>query len=273
MEYRLLGDLVGTVSRRYAYRPSERQIGARSFSSSASTRNGGASLNHVEAAPWRSRPRQAAIRSTRDCSTKVRLAHRRLRRPVYIVRSDFGWIGRCLYSEWIRIDFAKDATFTESMPATPFWDHPIENLEEALTIRKQIAALQKKLSNLFGSDDQGPATKRGGRKAGKRTMSTEARERIAAAQRARWAKLKGTSATASKSATKSASASKRRGITPEGRARLAAAMKARRKGGVAPNAPASTPSKRRGGKRKISLEARARMAAAARRRWAKVKGK
>jgi hypothetical protein len=73
-------------------------------------------------------------------------------------------------------------------------------------------------------------------------MSAQARAKIAAAQRARWAKAKGRSGGASKAARKpKASAGKRKGgITPEGRARLAAAMRARwaerRKGGAAPNA-------------------------------------
>ena len=113
------------------------------------------------------------------------------------------------------------------MPQSSFWDHPIDKLEQALSIRKQIAALQDKLSKLFGSDGgktpkaKATASKRGG----KRTMSAEARERIAAAQRARWAKSKGATTVAPKAKAKSAPASKKKGITPEGRAKLAAAMK------------------------------------------------
>jgi len=68
-------------------------------------------------------------------------------------------------------------------------------------------------------------------------MSPEAREKIAAAQRARWAKAKGSSASGSSTA-------------------------------VVQSEPAS---KRRGAKRTISPEARARMAEAARQRWAKLK--
>ena len=67
-------------------------------------------------------------------------------------------------------------------------------------------------------------------------------------------------------------------MSPEGRARLAAAMKARwaarKKGGAALNAPAkpaaaAKPAKK--ARRNISPEARAKMAAAAKRRWANVK--
>src|SRR4051812_28523670 len=100
-------------------------------------------------------------------------------------------------------------------PTTSFWEHPIDKLEEALSIRKQIAALQDKLSGLFGSDDgeapKAKATGSTGKKGGKRTMSAEAKERIAAAQRARWAKSKGTTTAAPKAKEVSAPASKKKG--------------------------------------------------------------
>jgi hypothetical protein len=173
------------------------------------------------------------------------------------------------------------------MPAKSFWDHPIEKLEEALHLKKQIHALQSKLNGMFDSgkeEDSGKAGKknRGGRatssaaspqKIGaaqrarksvsptgfarpgakskvrrKGGMSPEGRERIAAAQRARWAKAKGGSSAPAR-ATKPAASSKpaknvrvgTRTHSPEVRARLAAAMKARwaaakRKGLPAPNA-------------------------------------
>ena len=124
--------------------------------------------------------------------------------------------------------------------STSFWDHPIDKLEEALSIRKQIAALQDKLSSLFGSDGSTSAKKTGtAEKSGKRTMSAEARERIAAAQRARWAKTKGTPLSTPK--LHESHQRKKKGLTPEGRAKLAAAMKARwaarKKGAPALNAP------------------------------------
>jgi hypothetical protein len=119
--------------------------------------------------------------------------------------------------------------------STSFWEHPIDKLEQALSIRRQIAALQDKLGSLFGGESEKPAAAKITRKRkGKRTMSPEARERIAAAQRARWAKSRG-----AKSVAKPATAVKARS-------------------GAKP-------------KRTISPEARAKMAAAAKRRWAKVK--
>jgi hypothetical protein len=119
--------------------------------------------------------------------------------------------------------------------STSFWDHPIDKLEAALSLRKQIAALQNKLSGLFGSDDKPPKGRSSASKAattspikrkGKRTMSPEARERIAAAQRARWAKTKGTSPAVAKAPAANATKKKRQ-LSPEGRARIVAALKAR----------------------------------------------
>ncbi len=140
------------------------------------------------------------------------------------------------------------------MAKQSFWDHPIDKLEEALNLKKQIHALQEKLSSMFGSDDDevsepkrrpgfAPApTKAKPAKAGRRTMSPEARERIAAAQRARWAKSKGTSNSSAASASSIKPAKKgKRTMSPETKAKMAAAMKARwaaakRKGLPGPNA-------------------------------------
>ena len=99
-------------------------------------------------------------------------------------------------------------------------------LKQAVTIAEQIEKLQATLSGLIGgSEPVAPAPKVVSTpvaKAGKRTMSAEARARIAAAQRARWAK--------SKAAAKApvASPTKKKGkLSPEGRAKIVAALKAR----------------------------------------------
>ena len=77
-----------------------------------------------------------------------------------------------------------------SMPKSiSFWNHPINKIEEALSIRKQIAALQAKLSGMFGSTDEDepkPAVK--DKRSGKRTMSAATIAKMRAAQQARWAK-------------------------------------------------------------------------------------
>jgi hypothetical protein len=103
-------------------------------------------------------------------------------------------------------------------------------LKQAVSIAEQIEELQAKLASLVGgSGSVAPAPKAASTsavkavKSGKRTMSPEARARIAAAQRARWAKSKGTTAKAPVAAPK-----KKRGkLSPEGRAKIVAALKAR----------------------------------------------
>jgi hypothetical protein len=115
----------------------------------------------------------------------------------------------------------------------------VNQLKRAIAISEQIEKLQADLAELLGSTPV-PAAKvaaaaparKGRRKRAK--FSAEGLARIRAAQKARWAKIKGTSA----------------GTTP------AAAPKAGRK---------------KKAKRVVSPEARAKMAAAARRRWAEKK--
>ena len=157
----------------------------------------------------------------------------------------------------------------------------IDQLKRALEISQQIEKLQAEFAAVFGGASPVAATKAAAQPTtgkGRGKMSPEAREKIAAAARARWAKVKGTSpAPAAKAA---AAPKKKGGLTPEGRAKLAASMKARwaarRKGAPAPTASKSAPaktsaaksSKSAAPKRVISPEARARMIAGAKRRWA-----
>ena len=111
-------------------------------------------------------------------------------------------------------------------------------LRQALQLREQIESLQQKLTAILGGKSPAPAETKGkkSRAAGKRVRSAEARAKMAAAQQARWAKVKGTSAPA-KAAAKAAP-KKAGGITKAGRAKLSAAMKARwaaRKGTPTPD--------------------------------------
>jgi len=166
------------------------------------------------------------------------------------------------------------------MPTTTsFWDHPIDKLEEALSIRKQIASLQNKLGALFGGAEprvSGSSTPSKPTPFGKR--SEEVRAKMAAAQKARWAKIRGESGNAgSKQAASSATPTSskkngRRTMSPEARERIAAAQRARwakTKGSDASSASSGAPpAKRKGG---ITPEGRARLAEAARQRWAKLK--
>lgn len=114
----------------------------------------------------------------------------------------------------------------------------VHQLKRAVEISEQIARLEGELNAILNRSSAAaapaaaPASKgRPGRRR-KGTLSPEARERIAAAQRARWAKAKGTKVSAAPAA-----------------------------------APAQATGKRRK-RRAVSAEARAKMAEAARRRWA-----
>jgi len=106
----------------------------------------------------------------------------------------------------------------------------IDVLYEAIKIREEIQRLEHKLDALFGNH---PPSLSGVQKTARRTMSAAGRARVAAAARARWAKIKGIAAKPPVPAAK-----KKGGLTPESRAKLAAAMKARwaarKKGDAAP---------------------------------------
>jgi hypothetical protein len=88
----------------------------------------------------------------------------------------------------------------------------LESLEKAVSIRRKIEQLQKQLASIFE-----PSPSRGARRLRKRRMSPKGRARIAAAQRARWAKHK----------SNEKSPPKRSGLTAAGRKRLSQLMKAR----------------------------------------------
>ena len=108
-------------------------------------------------------------------------------------------------------------------------DLSTRNLEQALSIRRQIDALERRLRGFVGGAGGGAsaAPRRGGR----RRMSPSARAKIAAAARARWARVRaggGAKGRAKKSGRRKG------GITAAGRRRLSQLMKlrwaARRKG-------------------------------------------
>jgi hypothetical protein len=108
-----------------------------------------------------------------------------------------------------------------------------EHVAEAVSIREQIESLEERLTALLNggsssapSMDTAPTPARKASRRG-RTVSAEARRRMAEAQRARWAKAKGSSAAASSSSAKQATASRKRGISAAGRRKLSEMMKAR----------------------------------------------
>ena len=90
-------------------------------------------------------------------------------------------------------------------------------LEQALSIRRQITALERRFSSLLGGRTAGARPSGGGR----RPLSAAARAKIAAAARARWARER-----ARRGGSKGAAPRKRR-LSAAGRKRLSDLMKAR----------------------------------------------
>jgi hypothetical protein len=95
----------------------------------------------------------------------------------------------------------------------------VEQLRKAVAIKEQIEQLQSELNSLVEGDGSPPA--RDGRR---RRMSASARARIAAAQRARWARVKGRANGNAALVTKE---KPKRRVSPATRARLSAMAKAR----------------------------------------------
>ncbi|MEZ0254473.1 MAG: hypothetical protein ACAI37_04305 [Chthoniobacter sp.] len=110
----------------------------------------------------------------------------------------------------------------------------IDQLKRAIAISEQIQNLEAELASILGASSKASApakvaavaAKPGRRKRG---LSAEGRARIAAAQKARWAKTKGGEAVeASADATpKAGKRRKKRNLSPEARARIVAAVKRR----------------------------------------------
>lgn len=63
----------------------------------------------------------------------------------------------------------------------------VQQLKRAVAIKERIARLEKKLASLLGGPDTAPAGKT---RKPRRKMSAAGRARIAAAAKARWAKVK-----------------------------------------------------------------------------------
>lgn len=122
--------------------------------------------------------------------------------------------------------------------------------QRGLAIAEQIAALEKELAGILGNQAASPVAKAAPApvKPKKGKMSAEGRARIVAAQKARWAKIKGAKAPAASNAPATAKAEapakKRRKMSPEVKAKLAAAMKARWAAAKAGKGPAPTAKKK-----------------------------
>ena len=97
-------------------------------------------------------------------------------------------------------------------------DISVAALQEAISIRRQIDTLEKRLSSMLAPGRRVRAIAALALPP-RRRMSAATRAKLAAAARARWAKLK--------AGTKPTPATKKGGITPAGRKRLSQLMKAR----------------------------------------------
>jgi hypothetical protein len=95
----------------------------------------------------------------------------------------------------------------------------IQQLRQAANLKEKIAALEKKLSQVLGSTES-IVTKAPKKKGG---MSIAGKARIAAAQKARWAKIKAAKPTGKAGKP----AKKKRTMSAAARARISAMAKAR----------------------------------------------
>ena len=99
-------------------------------------------------------------------------------------------------------------------------DTSLNSLEEALSIRKKMDTLEKRLASILGiAISSGSTTRRGPQR-----MSAATRAKIAASARLRWARVK---AGRSGTPTTVPGQKKSGGLTPAGRRRLSQLMKAR----------------------------------------------
>lgn len=96
-------------------------------------------------------------------------------------------------------------------------------LRHAADLKEKIESLQDELNQLHGSPVETPAAQPSAKPAAKtRKFSAAGLARIRAAQKLRWAKVKGTAVAVAKSAKRG-----RRKMSAEGRAKIAAAARAR----------------------------------------------
>ena len=98
-------------------------------------------------------------------------------------------------------------------------DISVKALEEAVSLRRQIDNLERRLSSILGGAPARPTATPTAKQAAGRYFSPSTRAKLSAAARARWARLKG--------GTKPAPAKKKGALTAAGRRKLSGLMKAR----------------------------------------------
>jgi hypothetical protein len=133
-------------------------------------------------------------------------------------------------------------------------DTSVKALEEAISIRRQIDNLERRLSSILG----GGAPTAAARPASGRYVSPATRAKLSVAARARWTRLGG--------ASTATPARKKGTLTPAGRRKLSQLMKARWVARRKAAGKKTTPARKRGtltpaGRRKLSELMKARWAA------------
>ena len=144
----------------------------------------------------------------------------------------------------------------------------VQQLRQAADLKEKIAVLEKELNQVLGSTAKPAAASPAPKKKG--GMSAAGKAKIAAAQKARWAKIKETKP-AIKTAVTAKLAKKKFTMTAAAKAKISAAAKARWakiKGSKPAVKAAISPAPKKGG---MSAAAKAKISAAAKARWAKAK--
>jgi hypothetical protein len=138
-------------------------------------------------------------------------------------------------------------------------DISVKALEEAVSIRRQIDNLERRLSSILGGAPARPAAAPAAvaTRAGRRYFSPSTRAKLSAAARARWARLKG--------GTKPAPAKKKGALTAAGRRKLSQLMKARWAARRKSAGTKAAPSAKKGG---LTAAGRRRLSQLMKARWA-----
>jgi len=139
-------------------------------------------------------------------------------------------------------------------------DISVKALEEAVSIRRQIDNLERRLSSILGgapARPAGPARPTTSPKQAGRYFSPSTRAKLAAAAKARWARLKG--------GTKPSPAKKKGALTAAGRRKLSELMKARWAARRKSAGTKAAPSAKKGG---LTPAGRRRLSQLMKARWA-----
>ena len=134
-------------------------------------------------------------------------------------------------------------------------DISVKALEEAVSIRRQIDNLERRLSSILGGAPARPAA--AAPTQARRYFSPSTRAKLSSAARARWAKLKG--------GTKPAPAKKKGALTAAGRRKLSELMKARWAARRKSAGTKAAPSAKKGG---LTAAGRRRLSQLMKARWA-----